>query len=96
MPPTVGYQATLNGLLQERTIYNKKGSITLIQVVYVHTNDLTDPGPPMTFTYLDNFHLTVSFCDMGCASLVNCSSCEIWSKCGFWTKLIASIRGVDR
>lgn len=78
MPSRVGYQATLNtGSLQERIVSIKKGSMTLIQVVYVPTNDLTDPGPPTTFAYLDNFHLTVSFREMGCTSLVNCSSCEL-------------------
>ncbi|KAL3500704.1 hypothetical protein ACH5RR_039797 [Cinchona calisaya] len=56
MPSAVGYQPTLNiemGSLQERIICTKEESITSIQAVYVHANDLTDPAPAMTFSYLD-------------------------------------------
>ncbi|KAL3500715.1 hypothetical protein ACH5RR_039808 [Cinchona calisaya] len=56
MPSVVGYQPTLNiemGSLQERITSTKEGSITSIQAVYVPANDLTDPAPAMTFSYLD-------------------------------------------
>ncbi|KAL3500719.1 hypothetical protein ACH5RR_039812 [Cinchona calisaya] len=56
MPSVVGYQPTLNiemGSLQERITSTKEGSITSIQAVYVPANNLTDPAPAMTFSYLD-------------------------------------------
>ncbi|CAI9283748.1 unnamed protein product [Lactuca saligna] len=56
MPSVVGYQPILStemGSLQERITSTKKGSITSIQVVYVPTDDLTDPTPTTTFAHLD-------------------------------------------
>jgi F-type H+-transporting ATPase subunit beta len=56
MPSAVGYQPTLAtemGTLQERITSTKNGSITSIQAVYVPADDLTDPAPATTFTYLD-------------------------------------------
>lgn len=56
MPSAVGYQPTLAtemGNMQERITSTKKGSITSIQAVYVPADDLTDPAPATTFTYLD-------------------------------------------
>ena len=56
MPSAVGYQPTLAeemGVLQERITSTKTGSITSIQAVYVHADDLTDPSPATTFANLD-------------------------------------------
>ena len=56
MPSAVGYQPTLAeemGILQERITSTKTGSITSIQAVYVHADDLTDPSPATTFAHLD-------------------------------------------
>ena len=56
MPSAVGYQPTLGtdvGALQERITSTKKGSITSVQAVYVHADDLTDPAPAATFAHLD-------------------------------------------
>ncbi|MDR1408422.1 MAG: F0F1 ATP synthase subunit beta [Tannerella sp.] len=56
MPSAVGYQPTLAtemGNMQERITSTKNGSITSIQAVYVPADDLTDPAPATTFTYLD-------------------------------------------
>ena len=56
MPSTVGYQPTLAsemGTLQERITSTKYGSITSVQAVYVPADDLTDPAPATTFSYLD-------------------------------------------
>jgi len=56
MPSAVGYQPTLAtemGVMQERITSTKKGSITSIQAVYVPADDLTDPAPATTFTFLD-------------------------------------------
>jgi len=56
MPSAVGYQPTLAeemGMLQERITSTKTGSITSIQAVYVPADDLTDPSPATTFSYLD-------------------------------------------
>ena len=56
MPSAVGYQPTLAtemGALQERITSTRKGSITSVQAVYVPADDLTDPAPATTFTYLD-------------------------------------------
>ncbi|HCF81764.1 MAG TPA: F0F1 ATP synthase subunit beta, partial [Porphyromonadaceae bacterium] len=56
MPSAVGYQPTLAtemGLLQERITSTKQGSITSVQAVYVPADDLTDPAPATTFSYLD-------------------------------------------
>ena len=56
MPSAVGYQPTLAtemGALQERITSTKKGSITSVQAVYVHADDLTDPAPATTFAHLD-------------------------------------------
>uniref|UniRef100_A0A452Y9Y5 H(+)-transporting two-sector ATPase n=1 Tax=Aegilops tauschii subsp. strangulata TaxID=200361 RepID=A0A452Y9Y5_AEGTS len=41
------------GSLQERIVSTEKGSITLIQEVYVPAHDLTDPAPATTFAHLD-------------------------------------------
>jgi len=56
MPSAVGYQPTLAsemGIMQERIASTKKGSITSVQAVYVPADDLTDPAPATTFTFLD-------------------------------------------
>ena len=56
MPSAVGYQPTLAsemGALEERIASTKHGSITSVQAVYVPADDLTDPAPATTFTYLD-------------------------------------------
>jgi F-type H+-transporting ATPase subunit beta len=56
MPSAVGYQPTLAsemGRLQERIASTKYGSITSVQAVYVPADDLTDPAPATTFSYLD-------------------------------------------
>ena len=56
MPSAVGYQPTLAtemGALQERITSTKKGSITSVQAVYVPADDLTDPAPATTFSFLD-------------------------------------------
>ena len=57
MPSAVGYQPTLAeemGVLQERIITTKSGSITSVQAVYVPADDLTDPSPATTFAHLDS------------------------------------------
>lgn len=56
IPSAVGYQPTLAtemGALQERITSTKQGSITSVQAVYVPADDLTDPAPATTFTFLD-------------------------------------------
>jgi F-type H+-transporting ATPase subunit beta len=56
IPSAVGYQPTLAtemGALQERITSTKHGSITSVQAVYVPADDLTDPAPATTFTFLD-------------------------------------------
>ena len=56
MPSAVGYQPTLAsemGSLQERITSTKQGSITSIQAIYVPADDLTDPAPATTFSFLD-------------------------------------------
>jgi len=56
MPSAVGYQPTLAtemGHLQERITSTKNGSITSVQAIYVPADDLTDPAPATTFSYLD-------------------------------------------
>jgi len=56
MPSAVGYQPTLAsemGILQERITSTKSGSITSVQAIYVPADDLTDPAPATTFTFLD-------------------------------------------
>lgn len=56
MPSSVGYQPTLAsemGSLQERITSTKNGAITSVQAVYVPADDLTDPAPATTFTFLD-------------------------------------------
>ena len=56
MPSAVGYQPTLAsemGKLQERITSTKSGSITSIQAIYVPADDLTDPAPATTFSFLD-------------------------------------------
>lgn len=56
MPSAVGYQPTLAsemGALQERIASTQHGSITSVQAVYVPADDLTDPAPATTFSYLD-------------------------------------------
>ena len=56
MPSAVGYQPTLDsemGVLQERITSTKQGSITSIQAIYVPADDLTDPAPATTFSFLD-------------------------------------------
>ena len=56
MPSAVGYQPTLAsemGIMQERIASTKNGSITSVQAVYVPADDLTDPAPATTFTFLD-------------------------------------------
>lgn len=56
IPSAVGYQPTLAeemGILQDRIVSTKNGSITSIQAIYVPADDLTDPSPATTFTHLD-------------------------------------------
>ena len=56
MPSAVGYQPTLAsemGMLQERIVSTRKGSITSVQAIYVPADDLTDPAPATTFSHLD-------------------------------------------
>jgi len=56
MPSAVGYQPTLAsemGTLQERIASTRYGSITSVQAIYVPADDLTDPAPATTFSYLD-------------------------------------------
>lgn len=56
MPSAVGYQPTLAsemGALQELITSTKNGSITSVQAVYVPADDLTDPAPATTFSFLD-------------------------------------------
>jgi ATP synthase F1, beta subunit len=56
MPSAVGYQPTLAsemGRMQERITSTKNGSITSVQAVYVPADDLTDPAPATTFSFLD-------------------------------------------
>ena len=56
MPSAVGYQPTLAsemGALQERITSTKTGSITSVQAIYVPADDLTDPAPATTFSFLD-------------------------------------------
>ena len=56
MPPAVGYQPTLAsemGMLQERIVSTKNGSITSVQAIYVPADDLTDPAPATAFSHLD-------------------------------------------
>ncbi len=55
MPSAVGYQPTLAsemGALQERITSTKNGSITSVQAIYVPADDLTDPAPATTFSFL--------------------------------------------
>ncbi|MBP5155456.1 MAG: F0F1 ATP synthase subunit beta [Clostridia bacterium] len=56
MPSAVGYQPTLAsemGMLQERIVSTRNGSITSVQAIYVPADDLTDPAPATAFTHLD-------------------------------------------
>ena len=56
MPSAVGYQPTLAselGMLQERIVSTKHGSITSVQAIYVPADDLTDPAPATAFSHLD-------------------------------------------
>ena len=56
MPSAVGYQPTLAsemGTLQERITSTKNGSITSVQAIYVPADDLTNPAPATTFSFLD-------------------------------------------
>ena len=56
MPSAVGYQPTLAsemGILQERITSTKQGSITSVQAIYAPADDLTDPAPATTFSFLD-------------------------------------------
>ncbi|XP_022889300.1 uncharacterized protein LOC111404773 [Olea europaea var. sylvestris] len=56
MPSADGYQPSLStkmGMLQERITSTEEGSIISIQVVYVPTDDSTDPTPATTFAHLD-------------------------------------------
>ncbi len=56
MPSAVVYQPTLAsemGSLQERITSTKQGSITSVQAIYVPADDLTDPAPATTFSFLD-------------------------------------------
>jgi F-type H+-transporting ATPase subunit beta len=41
------------GALQERITSTKSGSITSVQAIYVPADDLTDPAPATTFSFLD-------------------------------------------
>ena len=56
MPSAVGYQPNLAsemGALQEGITSTKNGSITSVQAIYVPADDLTDPAPATTFSFLD-------------------------------------------
>ena len=56
MPSAVGYQPTLAsemGMLQERIVSTKNGSITSVQAIYVPADDMTDPAPATAFSHLD-------------------------------------------
>ena len=56
MPSAVGYQPTLAsemGMLQERIVSTKNGSITSVQAISVPADDLTDPAPATAFSHLD-------------------------------------------
>ena len=56
MPSAVGYQPTLAsemGMLQERIVSTKNGSITSVQAIYVPADDLTAPAPATAFSHLD-------------------------------------------
>ena len=56
MPSAVGYQPTLAsemGMLQERIVSTKNGSITSVQAIYVPADDLTDPAPATAVSHLD-------------------------------------------
>lgn len=57
MPSAVGYQPTLAmemGVLQERITSVKDGAaITSLQAVYVPADDVTDPGPSVSYDHLD-------------------------------------------
>ena len=56
LPSAVGYQPTLAsemGMLQERIVSTKNGSITSVQAIYVPADDLTDPAPATAFSHLD-------------------------------------------
>ena len=56
MPSAVGYQPTLAsemGMLQERIVSTRNGSITSVQAIYVPADDLTDPAPATAFSHLD-------------------------------------------
>ncbi|HIE51832.1 MAG TPA: F0F1 ATP synthase subunit beta [Armatimonadetes bacterium] len=56
MPSAVGYQPTLASemaALQERITSTGRGSITSVQAIYVPADDLTDPAPATTFSFLD-------------------------------------------
>ena len=56
MPSAVGYQPTLAsemGMLQERIVSTKNGSITSVQAIYVPADDLTDPALATAFSHLD-------------------------------------------
>lgn len=56
MPSAVGYQPTLAteiGLVQERIVSTKNGSITSVQAIYVPADDLTDPAVVTVFAHLD-------------------------------------------
>ncbi len=56
LPSEVGYQPTLQsemGELQERITTTSRGSVTLIQVVFIPADDLTDPAVVATFAHLD-------------------------------------------
>lgn len=39
--------------LYKKNNFNKRGSITSVQTVYVPADDLTDPAPATTFSHLD-------------------------------------------
>ena len=69
LPSAVGYQPTLAtemGMLQERIVSTKNGSITSVQAVYVPADDLTDPAPATTFSHLDAITvLSRSISEMG-------------------------------
>ena len=41
------------GKLQERITSTKQGAITSVQAIYVPADDLTDPAPATTFSFLD-------------------------------------------
>ncbi len=57
LPARAGYQPTLKeeiAMVEERIASTSHGSITSVQAVYVPADDITDPAPSSTISYLDS------------------------------------------